>query len=128
MLGLTEPRPENFQQLKRRLVTTPILTLLVVSGGFEVYNDASKKGLGCMLTYEEKVVAYASRQLKDCEKNYPTHYLELVAIVYTIKIWRHYYYGAKCEIFTDNKSLEVLLHLEGAEYKKTKVPGSYKGL
>jgi len=52
----------------------------------------------------------------------------LVAIVYTIKIWRHYYYGAKCEIFTDNKSLEVLLHLEGAEYKKTKVPGSYKGL
>ena len=67
-----------------------------------VYTDASHTGLGCVLMQKGKVVAYASRQLKDHEKNYPTHDLELAAVVHALKIWRHYLYGAKFEIFTDH--------------------------
>ena len=55
-----------------------------------------------------KVVAYASRQLKPHEKNYPTHDLELAAIVFALKIWRHYLYGENCFIYTDHKSLKYL--------------------
>ena len=68
-----------------------------------VYSDASKSGFGRVLMQHEKVVAYASRQLKEYEKNYPTHDLELAAVVFALKIWRHYLYGEKCEIFTDHK-------------------------
>ena len=74
-----------------------------------VYIDASRIGLGCVLMHDGKVVAYASRQLKPHEQNYPTHYLELAAIVFTLKIWRLYLYGEKCRIFTDHKSLKYLL-------------------
>ena len=63
---------------------------------FVVYSDASRNGLGCVLMQEGKVVAYASRQLKSHERNYPTHDLELAAIVFALKIWRHYLYGEKC--------------------------------
>ncbi|KAK6163798.1 hypothetical protein DH2020_000662 [Rehmannia glutinosa] len=69
--------------------------------------DASKQGLGCVLMQHNKVVAYASRQLKPHEQNYPTHDLELAAVVHSLKIWRHYLYGAKCEIYTDHKSLKL---------------------
>ena len=55
-----------------------------------------------------KVVAYASRQLKVHEKNYPTHDLELAAVVHALKIWRHYLIGNKCEIYTDHKSLKYI--------------------
>lgn len=75
---------------------------------FVVYTDASKQGLGAVLMQRGKVIAYASRQLKDYEKNYPTHDLELAAVVFALKIWRHYLYGEKCEIFTDHKSLKYL--------------------
>jgi ribonuclease HI len=68
---------------------------------FVVYCDASKQGLGCVLMQEGKVVAYASRQLEKHEENYPTHDLELAAVVHALKIWRHY----KCELYTDHKSL-----------------------
>ncbi|KAL0534368.1 hypothetical protein IC582_028658 [Cucumis melo] len=68
--------------------------------------DASKKGLGCVLMQQGKVVAYASRQLKSHEQNYPTHDLELAAVVFALKIWRHYLYGEKIQIFTDHKSLK----------------------
>jgi len=102
----TEECEESFQELKWRLVIAPVLTLPSDSGGFVIYNDASKKGLGCVLMLQCKVVAYASHQLKDYEKNYPTHDLELAAVVYALKIWRHYLYGEKCEIFTDYKSLK----------------------
>ena len=71
-----------------------------------VYTDASKNCLGCVLMQHGRVIAYASRQLKDYEKNYPTHDLELAAVVFALKIWRHYLYGVKCEIFTDHKSLK----------------------
>ena len=82
--------------------------LTIPSGirGFVIYSDASHKGLGCMLMQNGKVVAYASCQLKNYEKNYPTHDLELAAVVFALKIWRHYLYGESCEIFTDHKSLK----------------------
>ncbi|KAL0541249.1 hypothetical protein IC582_021291 [Cucumis melo] len=73
---------------------------------FVIYSDASKKGLGCVLMQQGKVVAYASRQLKNHEQNYPTHDLELAAVVFALKIWRHYLYGEKIQIFTDHKSLK----------------------
>ena len=76
--------------------------------GFVIYSDASKKGLGCVLMQNGKVIAYASRQLKDYERNYPTHDLELAAVVFALKIWRHYLYGVHCEIFIDHKSLKYL--------------------
>jgi hypothetical protein len=104
----TEDCEHSFQELKRRLVTAPILTLPSGSGGFIIYSDASRRGLGCVLMQNGKVVAYASRQLKNHELNYPTHDLELAAIVFTLKIWRHYLYGEKCEIYTDHKSLKYL--------------------
>ena len=71
-----------------------------------IFSDASLNGFGCVLMREGKVVAYASRQLKPREKNYPTHDLELAAIVFALKIWRHYLYGEKCFIYTDHKSLK----------------------
>ncbi|KAM2369065.1 hypothetical protein ACFXTH_046545 [Malus domestica] len=76
------------------------------SGDFEVYSDASLNGLGCVLMQQGRVIAYASRQLKPHEINYPTHDLELAAIIFALKIWRHYLYGEKCKIFTDHKSLQ----------------------
>ena len=76
---------------------------------FVVYSDASLSGLGCVLMQSGKVVAYASRQLKPHEKNYPTHDLELAAIVFALKIWRHYLYGEKCYVYTDHKSLKYLM-------------------
>ncbi|KAA0047446.1 pol protein [Cucumis melo var. makuwa] len=81
---------DSFQNLKQKLVTAPVLTVPDGSGSFVIYSDASKKGLGCVLMQQGKVVAYASRQLKSHEQNYPTHDLELAAVVFALKIWRHY--------------------------------------
>ena len=67
-----------------------------------------KKGLGCVLMKKGKVIAYASKQLKPNEVNYPTHDLELAEVVFILKIWRHYLYGAKCEVYTDHKSLKYI--------------------
>ncbi|RVW97780.1 Transposon Ty3-I Gag-Pol polyprotein [Vitis vinifera] len=98
----------SFQELKNRLVSAPILTIPSGSGGFVVYSDASHQGLGCVLMQHGRVVAYASRQLKPYERNYPTHDLELAAVVFALKIWRHFLFGETCEIFTDHKSLKYL--------------------
>ncbi|GKC86811.1 putative reverse transcriptase domain-containing protein, partial [Tanacetum coccineum] len=76
---------------------------------FIAYCDASKKGLGVVLMQREKVISYALRQLKIHEKNYTTHNLELRAVVFALKIWRHYLYGTKCTVFTDHKSLQHIL-------------------
>ena len=73
-----------------------------------VYSDASHQGLGCVLMQHGKVIAYASRQLKPYERNYPTHDLELAAVVFALKIWRHFLFGETYEIFTDHKSLKYL--------------------
>jgi len=104
----TDECERSFQELKQRLVTAPILTLPSRSGGFVIYSDASRRGLGCVLMQNGKVAAYASRQLKNHELNYPTHDLEFAAVVFALKIWRHYLYGDKCEIYTDHKSLKYL--------------------
>ncbi|KAI3827956.1 hypothetical protein L1987_02045 [Smallanthus sonchifolius] len=95
-----------FQLLKQKLCISPILSLLEGTDDFMVYCDAYHQGLGCVLVQREKVIAYASRQLKIHEKNYTTHDLELGAVVFALKIWKHYLYGTKCTIFTDHKSLQ----------------------
>nr|GEU30352.1 hypothetical protein [Tanacetum cinerariifolium] len=86
-----------------------ILALPKGSEYFVVYCDASHKGLGDVLMQREKVIAYASRQLRIHEKNYTTHDLELGSVVFALKIWRHYLYGTKCTVFTDHKSLQHIL-------------------
>nr|GFC55273.1 putative reverse transcriptase domain-containing protein [Tanacetum cinerariifolium] len=98
-----------FQLLKQKLCSAPILALPEGSEDFIVYCDASNKGLGAVLIQREKVVSYVSRQLKTHEKNYTTHDLELGAVVFAFKIWRHYLYGTKCTVFTDHKSLQHIL-------------------
>nr|GEV23017.1 reverse transcriptase domain-containing protein [Tanacetum cinerariifolium] len=95
--------------LKQKLCSAPILALPEGSENFVVYCDASHKGLGAVLMQKEKVIAYASRQLKVHEKNYTTHDLELGAVVFALKMWRHYLYGTKCVVFTDHKSLQHIL-------------------
>ena len=79
---------------------------------FDIYCDASKRGLGCVLMQEGHVIAYASRQLRKHEQNYPTHDLELAAVVHALKIWRHYLLGNKCQIYTDHKESNVYFHSE----------------
>jgi hypothetical protein len=91
---------------KERLSTAPVLVMPDIHKGFDVYCDASHLGLGCVLMQEGKVIAYASRQLRKHEKNYPTHDLELADIVHALKIWRHYMIGNKFKIFTNHKSLK----------------------
>ncbi|WVZ97431.1 hypothetical protein U9M48_042971 [Paspalum notatum var. saurae] len=104
----TKERQAAFDELKKRLTTAPVLTLPDLTKSFTVYCDASKEGLGCVLMQEGKVIAYASRQLRKHEVNYPTHDLELAAVVHALKIWRHYLFGNKCEIYTDHKSLKYI--------------------
>jgi hypothetical protein len=97
-----------FEELKESLTTAPVLIMPDIHKGFDVYCDASHLGLGCVLMQEGKVIAYASRQLQKHEKNYPTHDMELAAIVHALKIWRHYMIGNKCKIFIDHKSLKYI--------------------
>ncbi|KAJ9562130.1 hypothetical protein OSB04_007290 [Centaurea solstitialis] len=101
---------QAFNCLKEKLMSAPILSLPNGADGFVVYSDASRLGLGCVLMQEGKVIAYASRQLKVHEKNCPTHDMELAAMVFALKIWRHYLYGTKCQIYTDHKSLQYLFN------------------
>nr|GEV44704.1 putative reverse transcriptase domain-containing protein [Tanacetum cinerariifolium] len=104
-----EKEEAAFQLIKQKLCSAPILALPKGSKNFIVYCDASCKGLGAVVIQNEKVIAYASRQIKIHEKNYTTHDLELKAVVLTLKMWRHYLYGTSCTIFTDHKSLQHIL-------------------
>ncbi|GJX54871.1 reverse transcriptase domain-containing protein [Tanacetum coccineum] len=104
-----EDQESAFQLLKQKLCEAPILALPEGNDDFVVYCDASHQGLGAVLMQREKVIAYASRQLKPNEENYTTHDLELGAVVFALKIWRHYLYGTKCTVFTDHKSLQHIL-------------------
>ncbi|GJR69880.1 putative reverse transcriptase domain-containing protein [Tanacetum coccineum] len=101
----SEKAEAAFQLLKHKLCSAPILSLPEGSEDFVVYCDASRKGLGTILMQREKVIAYASCQLRIHEKNYTTHDLELGAVVFALKIWRHYLYGMICVVFIDHKSL-----------------------
>ncbi|KAA0047372.1 pol protein [Cucumis melo var. makuwa] len=96
----------SFLNLEHKLVTAPVLTVPDGSWSFLIYSDASKKGLGCVLMQQGKVVAYASRQLKSHEQNYPTYDLELAAVVFALKIWRHYLYG-KANVVADALSRKL---------------------
>nr|GEY07994.1 retrotransposon protein, putative, Ty3-gypsy subclass [Tanacetum cinerariifolium] len=102
-------KEEAFQTLKQKLCNAPILLLPEGSEDFVVYCDASLRGFGAVLMQREKVIAYASRQLRNNEENYTTHDLELGAVVFALRLWRHYLYGTKCTIFTDHKSLQYIL-------------------
>nr|GEV89013.1 putative reverse transcriptase domain-containing protein [Tanacetum cinerariifolium] len=97
------------KQEAAKLCSAPILALPEGSKDFVVYCDASIQSLGAVLMQREKVIAYASRQLKVHEKNYTTHDLELGTVVFALKIWKHYLYGTKCTVFTDHKSLQHIL-------------------
>ena len=101
---------KSFQELKRKLTSTLVLVLPDPSGPFEIYCDTSGRGLGCVLMQNRNMVACASRQLKPNEVNYPTHNLKLAVIVFALKIWRHYLYGVKFEVFSDHKSLKYLFN------------------
>jgi hypothetical protein len=103
------PRHEAiFQELKKRLTTAPVLTMLDMEKPFSIYCDASGQGLGCVLMQDGHVVAYASRQLRKHEEKYPTHDLELAAMVHALKIWRHYITSKRCEVYSDHKSLKYI--------------------
>ena len=106
--GCGEKCQRSFDKLKSFLTEAPVLTQPTYDKEYVIFSDVSLNGLRCVLMQEGKVVAYASRQLKAHEKNYPTHDSKLAAIVFPLKIWRHYLYGEKCFINTDHKSLKYL--------------------
>ena len=97
-----------FQELKWRLTSAHILVVPEREQEYSVYYDASKEGLGCVLMQSGRVVAYASQQLKNHKKNYPTHDIELAAIVFALNIWFHYLYGEEFEVYLDHKSLKYI--------------------
>jgi hypothetical protein len=98
----------SFEELKKRLTTAPVLVLPDLSKKFSIYCDASRQDLGCVLMQEGRVVAYASRQLRKHELNYPSHDLELAVVVHALKIWRHYLIRHKSDIYIDHKSLKYI--------------------
>jgi hypothetical protein len=99
---------DSFEQLKKRLMSPPVLVMPDLQKGFDIYCDACGQGLGCVLMQEGHVIAYASHQLRKHELNYPTHDLELAVVVHTLKIWRHYIMGTKCQVYTDHNSLKYI--------------------
>jgi ribonuclease HI len=99
---------EAFHTLRDHLTTAPVLAQPDMSKPFDIYCDASGIGLGCVLMQDNRVIAYASRALRAHEQNYPTHNLELTAVIHALKIWRHHLMGAKCHIYTDHKSLKYI--------------------
>src|SRR4051812_27047130 len=91
-----------------KLTSPPVLSPPDTRKDFVIYCDASRHGLACVLMQEHKVIAYGSRQLRTHEDKYPTHDLELAAVIYALKLWRHYLVGNHCEIYTDHQSLKYL--------------------
>ena len=118
---------EAFQELKRRLTSAPILIVPDRGQGYTVYCDASRTREGCDLMQFGRVVAYGSRQLKNHEQNYPTHDMELAAVVFTLKIWRHYLYGEKFEVYSDRKK-KVYFYAAGPQHETTQMDGVPGGL
>jgi hypothetical protein len=104
----TPRRESSFQELKKRLTAAPVLTMPDMEKLFSIYCDVSGQGLGCVLMQDGHVVAYASRQLRKHEEKYPTHDLELAAVVHALKIWRHYIIGKRCDVYSDHKSLKYI--------------------
>ena len=99
---------EAFHTLRAHLTTAPVLAQPDNNKPYDVYCDASGTGLGCVLMQDNRVIAYASRALRPHELNYPTHDLELAAVIHALKLWRHYLMGTHCNIYTDHKSLKYI--------------------
>jgi hypothetical protein len=99
---------EAFHTLRKLLTTTPVLAQPDNTQPFDVYCDASRTGLGCVLMQNNRVIAYASWALRNHEQNYPAHDLELATVIHALKVWRHHLMGAKCNIYTDHKSLKYI--------------------
>jgi hypothetical protein len=99
---------ESFNQLRFKLMAAPVLIMPDLQKSFDIYCDASRQGLGCVLMQEGHVIAYASRQFRKHELNYPTQDLELAVVVYALKIWRHYIMGTICQVYTNHKSLKYI--------------------
>jgi hypothetical protein len=97
-----------FEELRKHLTLALVLVLPDLTKKFDMYCNASRRGLGYVLMQEGQVVCYASRQLRKHEENYPTHDLELAVGVHALKIWRHYLIGHRCEIYSDHKSLRYI--------------------
>jgi hypothetical protein len=104
----TEECEAAFHTLQKLLTIAPVLAQPYIEKPFDVLCDASKNGLGCVLMQDGRVIAYASRQLRKHEVNYPTHDLELATVVYALKIWRHYLLRNICNIYMDYKSLKYI--------------------
>jgi ribonuclease HI len=103
---------ESFNLLRSKLMAAPVLVMPDLQKNLDIYCDASRQGLGCVLMQEDHVIAYVSRQLRKHELNYRTHDLELAAVVHALKIWRHYVTGTKCQVYTDHKSLKYIFTLK----------------
>jgi hypothetical protein len=104
----SEACQNSFDELTKRWTTASVLAMPDIHKSFNIYYDASKQGLHCVLMQEGHVIAYASHQLRKHEQNYPTHDLELAAVIHALKIWRHYLLGHRCQIYTDHKSLKYI--------------------
>ena len=111
----------GFQEQNDKLTSALILTLAEVNGGFIVYCDVSRAVLGHVLMQHGKVIASNSRQLNVYEKNYPTHDLQLAAVVFSLKIWKHYLYGVHVDVFTDHKSLHICFYTNKVKYLTKKM-------
>ena len=111
----------SFEYLNQLLIEAPVLTQPTPGKEYTLYSDASRIGLGCVLMQDGKVVAYASRKLKLHVKNYPTHDLELAEVVFALKIWRHYLYGEKCRVYTNQKKSQVPVNSKIVEFEAVKM-------
>ena len=109
------------------MVTSPVLILPDQTKDYEVYCDASRRGLGAVLMQEGRVVSYSSRPLKPHELNYATHDLELAAVVHALKTWIHFPIGNHCEVYTDHK-FEIHFHVEGVKPQTKEMVGAHQGL
>jgi hypothetical protein len=114
----TEECQVSFEELKKRLPSAPVLILPDITKKFDIYCDASRQGLGCVLLQDGQVVSYASRHLRKHEENYPTHDLELAAVVHALKIWRQYLIGHRCKIYSDHKSLKYIFMQNGLNLRQ----------
>jgi hypothetical protein len=114
--------------LKKLLTTAPVLAQLDIEKPFDVYCDASGTGIRGVLMQDGQTIAYASRHLRRHEEHYPTHDLELLAILHMLKVWRHYLLGNLVHIYTDHKGIEIFVHSSIFEYEATKVVGSNQRL
>ncbi|XP_070020217.1 uncharacterized protein [Nicotiana sylvestris] len=118
----------SFQELKSRMTSAPVLTLPDGIEGFVVHCDASRIGFGCVLMQHGKVIAYSSRKLKNHEKNYPTHDLELAAVVFALNIWQYYLYVVHVDVFMDHKEPSIHFQAKGVESEIEKMVRVTQGL